>query len=94
MKIPKLKPPIVWIAPVNANNTPKTSWIIIFSSSSGSYLIGTSPITLTNPILSNSSTSVFAFGVATLTSSSGFISNLPNVITFLETFTTIFWTSF
>ena len=67
---------------------------MIFSDSSGSVLIGTSPITSTLPALSKSSTSAFAFGVATRTSSLGSTSSLPNVITSFEVLTTIFWTSF
>ena len=68
---PNVNPPNVVTAPVNAKNNPKTIWQIIFSVSSGSVLIGTSPTTSTLPSLSRSSTSAFAFGVATRTSSPG-----------------------
>ena len=87
---PKLKPPNVVTAPVNPKNIPKTTWLQIFSNSSGSVLIGTSPITSTFPSLSKSSTSAFAFGVATRTSSPGSTSSLPKVMTSSEMFTTIF----
>ena len=76
--------------PVKPNNTPKRIWQMIFSSSPGSVLIGTSPIISTLPSSTNLSISFLAFGVATLTSSLGSTSSLPKVITSSQQFTTTF----